>query len=379
MYDAIVIGLGGMGSAALAQLAQRGAKVLGLEQFAEGHELGSSVGRSRIIRMAYFEHPAYVPLLQRAYVLWRELEGAIGAPLVDLCGVLMVGRATGPTLAGARASATSYGLEVLELERAAVLRRYPTLQLAADEAGLFEPGAGMVFPERAIAAHLEVARRHGALTRHATPVRGFAARADGIVVTLADGSELRARRLAVCAGPWFGVVARELGLPIRVQRNVQVWFEPTTPAYRRDRFPVFFLERDGLPAPLYGFPDGGDGVKAALHGFGATTSPDHLERAIEPTDIAPIRAALADFMPGAAGEVRFGKACMYSLTPDEHFIIDRHPADDRIVIAGGFSGHGYKFCPVVGEIVADFVTAGATRHPIDFLRLDRLARAGSGA
>lgn len=374
MFDAVVLGLGGMGSATLAHLARRGARVFGIEQFGRGHDLGASAGSSRIIRRAYFEQPAYVPLLTRAYQLWAELERESDATLLDLCGLLAVGRADGAILSGARASADAYGVAVEDLTRSDVLRRYPTLDLRDDECGLFEPAAGMVFPEAGIAAHQRVALAHGAQIRDETTVAAYDARPDAIVVTLADGSTLRTRRLALCAGPWLAGIARELALPLRVQRNVQVWFDPATPAYGRDRFPVFFLDRaDELPAPLYGFPDTGGGVKAALHGWGPTTSPDELDRTIEPTDIAAVKAALDAFMPGAAPTFRRGKVCMYTLTPDEHFALDRHPADPRIVIAGGFSGHGYKFCPVIGEIVADLMLDGVTAHAIDFLRFARFA------
>ena len=163
----------------------------------------------------------------------------------------------------------------------------------------------------------------------------------------------------------------ELELPLRIQRNVQIWFRPNVPSFSRARFPGFFIERDTFPAPLYGFPDFGDGVKAALHGFGVETDPTQLDRTVHDEDIEPVRGALETWMPGAAAAFAFGKACMYALTPDQHFIIDRHPRDPRILIVGGFSGHGFKFCPVVGEIVADLALDGGTAHPIAFLRLDR--------
>jgi sarcosine oxidase len=371
-YDAIVLGLGGMGSATLAHLAQRGKRVLGIEQFTRAHDRGSSAGQSRIIRMAYYEDPAYVPLLRRAYDLWVQLERESGEKLLDLRGILMVGGPQSSILHGARASAGVHGIELAELSRTETLRRYPTLQLRADEFGLFEPHAGMVFPEAAIAAHLRVAERAGAEFRTETRARGYVLRPEAISIELDDGATLETRRLAICAGPWLGEIARELALPLRVQRNVQVWFEPATPAYRIDRFPTFFLDRPSLPAALYGFPDYGGGVKAALHGYGVTTSPGQLDRTVSTADAAPLRAALDDFMPGAAGELVAAKACMYTLTPDEHFIVDRHPLDARIVLAGGFSGHGYKFCPVIGEIIADLLIDGTTRHPIGFLRLQRL-------
>ena len=372
-YDAVVLGLGGMGSAALAHMARRGKRVLGIEQFACGHDRGASAGNSRIIRMAYYEDPAYVPLLRRAYELWLELETTAGQRLLDLCGVLMAGHADSSILAGAQSSAHLHGIAVEELSARQIAGRYPALRLLPGERALFEPNAGMVFPEAAINAHLRAAEDAGAEMRFESPVVAFTALPDAIRVDLADESCVHARRLAICAGPWFADVARELALPLIVQRNVQLWFAPSVEAYGRDRFPAFFLDRAGAPAPLYGFPDYGLGVKAALHGYGATTSAAQLDRDIGDADLEPLRRALDGFMPGAATTMRAGKACMYALTPDRHFVIDVHPGDPRIVVAGGFSGHGYKFCPVVGEIVADLALDGATRHPIDFLRLDRPA------
>jgi len=372
-YDAVVLGLGGMGSAALAHLARRGKRVLGIEQYARGHDRGASAGNSRIIRMAYYEDPAYVPLLRRAYELWLELEAAGARPLLDLCGVLMAGRADSPILAGAQASARLHDIPIEELGAAQLARRYPALRVLPGERALFEPNAGMVFPEAAIDGHLRIAQAAGAEVRYETPVAGYTARSDAIHLALADGSPVRTRRLAICAGPWLAEVAAELALPLTVQRNVQLWFTPAAEAYGRDRFPAFFLDRAETPGPLYGFPDYGLGVKAALHGHGATTSAAQLDRSIGDADVEPVRRALEAFMPGAATALRAGKACMYTLTPDQHFVIDTHPSDSRIVVAGGFSGHGYKFCPVVGEIVADLTLNGATRHPIGFLRIDRPA------
>jgi sarcosine oxidase len=375
MYDAVVLGLGGMGSAALAHLARRGKRVLGLEQFARAHDLGASAGQSRIIRMAYYEDAAYVPLLRRAYELWAELERDAGAALLDRCGVLMVGGPRSRVLDGAARSARLHDIPVHELDRDQTLARYPHLLLRNAEHALFEPNAGMVFPEAAIEAHLRIAVTAGAQVRFETPVRGYVSETAAVAVELADGSTIRTRRLAICAGPWLMRATAELALPLRVQRNVQVWFEPASGAYARGRFPAFFLDREGAASVLYGFPNRGAGVKAALHGYGESTSPERLDRSVRDTDVAPVKAALDAFLPGAAGSVRAGKVCMYTLTPDEHFILDLHPRDARIVLAGGFSGHGYKFCPVIGEIVADLALEGGTRHPIAFLRLGRFDRA----
>jgi len=375
-YDLAVVGLGAMGSATLAHAAARGARTLGIEQFARGHELGASAGRTRIIRKAYFEDPAYVPLLRRAYDLWFGLERDGGEHVIDLVGVLMVGAANSAAIAGALRSAREHNLQLDAFGAPDMVARFPGVTPRVEEVGLLERDAGVVFPEAGIAAHLRVAEAAGAQTSFGVAVKSYAAESNGVRLTLADGSRVEAGAVALCAGPWLAQLAGELELPLRIQRNVQVWFTPAGPDFSRTRFPAFFVDRPDFERPLYGFPDFGEGVKAALHGFGADTDPALLDRAIGSADIEPVRRALETWMPGAAARFAFGKACMYALTPDKHFIVDRHPYDPRIVIAGGFSGHGYKFAPVIGEIVAGLTLEGGTPHPIGFLRLarERLAR-----
>lgn len=360
-----------MGSAVLAHVAKRGKRAIGLEQYERAHDLGASSGRTRIIRKAYFENPAYVPMLVRAYELWAELERETGLNVWDLIGILMVGLPAGARRSGAVHSAALHGLPLEELSRSELHHRYPELNVRASEVGLFERDAGVVFPEAATQAHQGIALEHGAEVRFNSPVRGWRRMGEALEILLGDGERIAAERLAVCAGPWLAEVTTDLELPLRVQRNVQVWFEPSTTAYGADRFPSVFLERDDLPAPLYGIPDFGEGVKAAFHAFGATTSPRDLDRNVHAVDIAVVRDALNEFMPGAAGRYLFGKACMYTLTPDEHFILDYHPNDRSVVIAGGFSGHGYKFCPVIGEIVSRMLLDEPPLVDTDFLSLRR--------
>jgi sarcosine oxidase len=267
----------------------------------------------------------------------------------------------------------TYGVPMDELNGRDAARRFPAARFAPGEIGLFEPDAGIVFPELGIAAHQNAALLDGAELRGGVAVAGWRRKSAGAIqVELGDGDILEASHLILCAGPWLAELSRDLGLPLRVQRNVQIWFAPATRGFARGEFPAFFLDRAGLPKPLYGFPDLGAGFKAALHGYGAFTQADALDRTIHPADIGAVKDALDDWLPGAAGTFRSGKACMYALTPDEHFIIDRHPDDDGIIIAGGFSGHGYKFCPVVGEIIADLVD-GVTRRDVEFLALRRFS------
>ena len=374
-YDVAVVGLGGMGSAILADCARRGASVIGLEQFARGHDLGSSSGKSRMIRKAYFEDPAYVPLLLRAYDLWRELERATGHELLRITGLLMVGAETAEIIAGARRAASEHRLPFESLTAREIRARYPMLRIKDDEVGVFEPDGGVLDPERGVQAQLKAASAAGARMRFGIAMENWEATNDGFVIRLADGTTVTSRSLVLSLGSWFKDALDKLGIAIRVQRNVQTWFAPATDQYAAGRFPPFLLDRKGLPAPLYGFPDFGDGVKAAFHAHGDLTDAAHLVRAIDPArDIEPIERAMEEWMPGAAHRFRAAKPCPYTLTPDGHFVVDRHPAHPLLILCGGFSGHGFKFAPVVGEICADLALERESRHEIAFLSLRRFAR-----
>jgi len=346
--------------------------VIGVEQFDRGHELGSSSGRTRLIRKAYFEAPDYVPLLHRAYELWRELEIAAGEQLLHKTGLLSVGSEESKILRGTMHAAREHDLLVEWLSAADVQARFPALLVRDHEVGVLECDGGVLLPERAIAAHLRIAEAHGAQLLFRAAMRSWRARGEVFEVELGDGSTIRAKALVLALGPWFRDVLQSLGVPIRVQRNVQTWFTPATRDYDVAKFPGFLLDRPEFPSALYGFPDFGDGVKAAFHGWGALTSADDVDRQVDyARDVEPVARALESWMPGAAQTFREAKPCLYTLTPDEHFVIDQHPEHARLVVCGGFSGHGFKFAPVVGEIAADLALEGATRHPIGFLSLRR--------
>lgn len=369
-----------MGSAILADCAKRGASVIGIEQFTRGHDLGSASGKSRLIRKAYFEEPAYVPLLRRAYELWRILEAETGTTLLRTTGLLSVGEEGSAIIAGTSRAALEHDLPLERLSRQELKARYPMLDLWPDEAALFEVEGGVLNPERAIDAHLHVAEDHGAEMRFEAQMQSWNETSGGFEILLANGERIGARRLILALGPWFKEALEALGIPIRVQRNVQAWFSPAKSAYAAPHFPAFLLNRRGLPAPLYGFPDFGDGVKAAFHGAGDLTDAAHIDRAIDVSrDIDPLARELEQWMPGAATSLREAKACMYTLTPDEHFVIDQHPDHPGVTLCGGFSGHGFKFAPVVGEIAAALALNESSRHEIGFLSLRRFRSAAGPA
>jgi len=378
-YGVIVAGLGAMGSAAVHHLATRRARVLGLDRFAPPHVMGSSHGRSRIIREAYFEDPLYVPLVQRAYELWDELAVSAGREILVRTGGVMIGPPDGTVAAGALRSAARHGLPHERLTAAQLNDRCPGFRPTVDMIGVWEPRAGYLVPEAAIAAHLEVAARHGAELRTGEAIVDWRATGDGVEVTTTN-AVYRADRLVLALGAWMPRLIRDLDLPLTIERNVLYWFKPTraTTLFDRDRFPIWLCEyAPGLV--WYGFPDTGQGVKVALHHQGTAADPDALRRDVGPEEIAYIRALLRTFMPTADGPLVETAVCMYTNTPDEHFIIDRHPAYPQVIVASPCSGHGFKFSSAIGEQLAMLAMDAEPTFDLRPFGIARLTGAASGS
>jgi sarcosine oxidase len=378
IYDAIVAGLGGMGSATAYQLAGRGQRLLGLEKFSPAHDKGSSHGRSRIIRQAYFEDPAYVPLLLRAYELWEQLERETGQELMTLTGGLMIGRREGELVSGSVESAEEHGLPYELLDAGEIKDRFPPFSPDPETVALYEEKAGFVRPEETVKAHLDRAATLGADLRFEEPVLSWEASEGGVRVETPEGS-YEAGRLVISPGAWAPQLLAELGLPLEVERQVMYWFEPVggLEPYLPDRFPIYIWEPDDGNM-FYGFPaqDDDHSVKAAFfRAGGVPTTPETIDREVHEEEIEFLRSYLAEHVPALAGRCLDARACMYTNTPDEHFVISVHPEHPQVTIACGFSGHGYKFCSVVGETLADLVTEGSTHHPIDLFSPARLKKA----
>jgi len=371
-FDTIAIGLGGMGSAALYHLARRGLQVLGVEQFGIAHDRGSSHGETRLIRRAYFEHPDYVPLVDRAYQLWEALESTASRRLLHRCGLMLAGRADGAVIPGVRRAAEQHGLHIEMVSRRDWPARFPGFALDDDMQGLFEPDAGFLEVENCVAAHIEQARVLGADVLTGQRVRGWSADERGVTVTT-DDARYTAGSLVLCGGAWTGQLLAELRLPLVVQRKTVFWFGPTDELCRFDGgCPVFGLDTaDGF---FYGFPAMDErGVKVGEHSGGQVApDADRLDRVIHPDDERPVRRFLHRYLPGVGDEVRNASVCMYTMTPDEHFIIDRHSRYPHVTYACGFSGHGFKFAPVIGSVLADLVMDGRTAEPVEFLCASRL-------
>jgi sarcosine oxidase len=361
-----------MGCATLYHLAKRGRRVLGIEQFAPRHKLGSSHGDSRIIREMYFEHPLYVPLVQRAYELWHELGECRGSSLMTITGGLMIGPPGGAVVTGTLKSATEHGLahEVLNAREARA--RFPAFKLDDDLVAVLDPRAGYLNPDACNSAHLELAVAAGAEARFEEPVNEWSADGDAARVTTSANTYF-ADTLVISAGSWTRTLLSELELPLTVERQTVFWLDPEDDgAFERSRLPIYAYEYK--PGHIcYGFPRLERGVKASvMHGGERGDHPDAVRRTIDARDLNALRAALKPVLPGlSAAPVRESETCLFTNTPDHDFIIDFHPNHPQVLISSPCSGHGFKFASAIGELQTDLLTNGRTSFDLSPFRLDR--------
>lgn len=377
IYDTIVAGLGAHGSAAAYQLARRGERVLGFDRFARGHTLASFGGLSRIIRLSYYEHPSYVPLLKRAWDLWRELERDSGERLLTQTGGLYMGPPGGALVTGSLASARAHDLAHEVLDNAELRRRYPVFAVEPGWIGVVDAQAGWLAPERAVETHLRMAERNGATLRFSEPVERWEREADGVRVTTSQGT-YRARRLVITAGAWLSRLLPRLAPHLWVERNVLFWFEPRAEQEAFAKLPVYIVEDSDNVSPgwsayrmYYGFPyDPATGIKVAGLHFGDRVDPDTVDREPSASDEERVRSWVRRRMPLANGERRRAQVCLYTMSPDSHFLIDR---EGPVTYASACSGHGFKFASAMGEILADLALSGRSSLDIGFLSSERLA------
>lgn len=372
-FDVIVVGVGAMGSAALHHLSARGKSVLGLERFDIPNAMGSSHGVNRIIRMAYFEHPSYVPLLRRSYQLWRKLEQVAGERLLVITGGIDAAPSDHRVFTGSLESCRAHGLDHEVLDGVEVNRRFPGYRLPEGHMAVYQPDGGYVLSERSIVAHVNAAVASGAEVRAREPVLGWTEHGDGVEVETTRG-RYRTPRLVVTAGAWSMGLLDFLGGLAIPERQVLGWFQPRAPEhFTPASFPIFNLEVD--EGHFYGFPvESIPGFKIGrYHHLGEVVDPDTMEREPSDEDEQVLRDAVDRYFPDASGPTLTLKTCLFTNTPDEHFVVDRHPSLSQVVVAAGFSGHGFKFSSVMGEILADLALDGATSHDIELLRFARLA------
>jgi sarcosine oxidase len=372
-YNAIVIGLGAMGSATLFHLAKRGSRAIGFEQFQAAHSFGSSHGDSRIIRETYFEHPLYVPLVQRAHDLWRELEEESGKRLMTINGGLMIGPRDGAVISGTLRSAREHSLPHAILTAGEVHERFPPFCLDEKLVAVFDPRAGFLDPELCTTAHVDGARRAGADVHFDEPVVEWNADGEGVSVKTSKGN-YRADRLVVAAGPWCSGLLADLELPLTIERQVVFWLEPGTDSaqYDASRFPIYAYEFE--PGTIcYGFPRLARGVKAAvMHSGELASDPKKVDRVVKVRDEEALRAAIRPVLPDlSTAPARGSDVCLFTNTPDHDFIIDFHPRHPQVLISSPCSGHGFKFASAIGELQAELLIDGRSRFDLTPFRIER--------
>ena len=372
--DITVVGLGAVGSGAVYRLAQRGLSVAGIERFAPGHDRGSSHGLTRVIRKAYFEAPDYVPLLERAYELWDEIEDTSGEEIFLRTGVLEVGPPNGEVVPGVLRAAKEHNLDVHPLESGEIEDRFPGFRVPAHLSGVFEADGGILKVERCVELQAELARQKGAQLRTNTSVQRIERVGSGYRLHTNNGI-LSTGALIVTAGAWAQRLIPELNPHLKVLRKVLLWYNVNKggPSYKREEHsPVFLFE---LPEGVfYGFPVLDElGLKLAEHSGGNPVSdPLKLDRALYPADHAPVEGFLKEYMPNVDPRLPTKHAvCMYTISPDLHPIAGRHPGEENLFFAAGLSGHGFKFSTALGEALADLATDGSSRVPMDIFKPDR--------
>lgn len=372
-YDAIVVGLGGVGSAAAFHLASRGVRVLGLERFTAAHDCGSSHGHTRVIRKAYYEHTDYVPLLREAYRLWHDLEQRSGKKLFHETGLLQVGPASGEVISGVLKSAETHRLAVEKLAADEVIRRFPGFKVPEQSVGVFESAAGYLRVEDCVRTHLEQAEAAGAELRFDTPVNHWRKEQNAVAITCRDET-ISTGALVIATGAWSVPLLANEGVQLNVLRKHLHWFVNNAAAYQQQHgCPVFLYE---LPEGIYyGFPQIDDcGVKLAEHSGGEMVAePSRLSREIDCDERARVSDFRGAYLPGVSSQSSHHAVCMYTMTADGHFIVDRLPEHPRVTLAAGLSGHGFKFTCGLGKALADIALDGRSDLPVDFLRLGRFA------
>ena len=370
-FDCIVIGVGAMGSATLYNLAKRGRRVLGLEQFDIPHAEGSSHGVNRIIRLAYYEHPSYVPLLRRAYELWSEIESIAGEQLIYKTGSIDTAPAGHEVFEGSLESCLLHDIPHSVLNHAQINEQFPGYQLPVGHMGILQQDGGFVLSERSIVAYANAAMSEGAEIHAREVVSGWEPDRRGVRV-FTDRGEYTAERLVITAGAWTsGLIPILKGLAVP-ERQVLAWLQPIDGSlYTPEVFPVFnayFDEGRYYGFPVFGIP----GFKVGrYHHLEEIIDLDSTIKTVNGEDEALLRSAVKKYFPKANGTTMTLKTCMFTNTPDEHFIVDSLPGNTQVVVAAGFSGHGFKFASVIGEILSDLAIKGETEHDIDLLKIDR--------
>lgn len=371
MYDCIVIGLGGMGSASLFELSSKGQNVLGIEQFDIGHDKGSSHGLSRIIRLAYWEGIEYVPLVLRAHDRWIELEKTYNEKLLNITGALDIGLESSETISGSLKACREFDIPHEIFTSTELSKKFPAYLLPEEYSSVFQKDGGFLVPESCINLYVNESINNGADVKQNCKVLGWESDGNIVTVSTSDGN-FKTKKLVITAGAWTGILQDEMSRFLTPERQVVSWFKPESPEYyNSDQFPVFNME---VPeGRYYGFPiHHYEGTKIGRYGhLKENINPDSISREITDLDIATLRVPMEKYFQPTNPEPLFSQVCMFTNTPDEHFVLDYLPGNDNVFIASGFSGHGFKFASVIGELISDLMVDGGTEFDLGLFSLDR--------
>jgi len=370
-YDCIVVGAGAVGTAAAYHLASRGHKVVALDPHPPGHDKGSSHGGTRIIRLVYFEHPDYVPLLKRAFTLWQVLDETVDTKLLTRTGILQSGPPNGEVMAGMRDAAQAHGLPVESLTASDIATTYPGFRLRDGDDALFDPNGGILAVEDCVRAHATMAEMAGASFNIGERVVGWQEKG-GQVQVVTEAGTYSAERLVITPGAWAPGLLPATRRYVHLLRKSLFWFDAGDDTYAIENgSPVFLFEQDSHT--FYGFPAIDDkGIKLADHNNGRPlTVPEQLDRHVDPDELEAASLFLRHHLPRAGHQLNHHTTCMYTMSEDGHFVVDRYPGTNHVYFAAGLSGHGFKFASVLGEVLADLAVDGRTDHPIDFLSISR--------
>lgn len=373
IFDCIVAGVGGIGSAALYHLARRGARVLGIDQYPPGHDKGSSHGDTRAIRLVYFEHPDYVPLLRRAFDLWKELDAGSAQSLFHNTGILQAGPRDGAVLTGLIEAARVHDLPLDMLTARQVAVRFPGFEIDDAHTAIFDPNGGLLRVEDCIIEHTRLAQAHGATFQTPETVRHWYVNRD-VVIVETDRERYTSRRLVITPGPWAARLLPKFSTSLHLLRKSLFWFDNEDDCYRLERgCPVFLFEEGDHT--FYGFPSVDDkGIKIADHAGGTPLeSPASLDHHVRTDELEAVSLMMRHHLPRAGHQLNHHATCIYTMSADGHFLVGRYPGVPQVHIVAGLSGHGFKFATVLGEIMADLTLEGRTAHPIDFLSPTRFA------
>ena len=361
-----------MGASASYNLAKRGLRVLNIERFGVNHELGSSHGKTRIIRLAYYEDPRYVPLLRRAFDAWREVESKSRKRLMQMTGGLMMGREDGELVKGVLKSAKAHRLHHEVLTSSQIEERFDGFTVGEGLGGVYEETAGVLFAEECVRAFVGLGSEAGCDFRFSEQVSGWRSGPEGVEVETPAGTQT-ADRLVLCAGAWNAGLLNGI-LPLQCERQVPLWFSSGGQScFSPPKMPVFIMEEE-QGVFYYGIPDVGHGVKVARTHGGEVTNPDSVRREVTEKDVTPIRRFISRRLRKLDGPPIASSTCIYSNTPDLNFAVGPHPNDPRISVLSACSGHGFKFGSVLGEVVADLATDRRSDFDLSFLSLERFAR-----